>query len=300
MPKYERVERALRPEFGRERDRERGRDSRERPTSGAAFRAHRAGGQTRSEAGRINDALAQMFQQLEDRMLRPSQGGSLGDLLRLPHTEARREDEDAAVVAAADALAATLSGITSAADVIPWAEANVFARAEGPDTRAGFPRTYPRMLAAVMRHLRALGAPHLALAMFAHARELGLESYLAGCLTSAYNELIRTRWDAFRDLGGVVAAVADMEATAVAWDRSTNIAVTGVVGAVSKDILASTEHRWGADAYVQLAALERSIDTDTQREAAIFERKQMDRREERRRRSHAPTHLYQRETPSPF
>jgi hypothetical protein len=91
-----------------------------------------------------------------------------------------------------------------------------------------------------------------------------------------------------------------MEATAVAWDRSTNIAVTGVVGAVSKDILASTEHRWGADAYVQLAALERSIDTDTQREAAIFERKQMDRREERRRRSHAPTHLYQRETPSPF
>jgi len=251
----------------------------------------RSQGQTKREAGRINDALSAMFAQLEERALRPSPAGtsSWSEMLRQPKLGVRKEDEDPELFAEVDAANEALSTISSAADVVSWAEENVFVRGTdaaalqvGAAQRAGFTRTYPRLLASVMAHLRSLGAPHLALAMFEHARALGIESYLAGCQTSAFNQLIQTRWEAFRDLAGVVAAVSEMEAVAVAWDRNTNHLVTAVVGQVSQDVLKSREHKWGPDAYAYIGTLERMLDEDTRREANMFKRRTEEKRALRR------------------
>jgi hypothetical protein len=53
--------------------------------------------------------------------------------------------------------------------------------------------------------------PNLALFIFNHTKKLSIFSYVFGCSTEVYNELIKTRWDCFRDLEGVYNAVEEMK-----------------------------------------------------------------------------------------
>nr|VWO97127.1 Avr-Pita1 protein (Effector protein AVR-Pita1) [Ganoderma boninense] len=81
---------------------------------------------------------------------------------------------------------------------------------------------YPHLLAALMRTFRdKYRDPHLALAMFDHARNLSIASFVFGCTTPAYNELIETRWWCFRDLRGVVEALDEMRVNGIAVDGRT-------------------------------------------------------------------------------
>ncbi|KAI9442662.1 hypothetical protein H4582DRAFT_1929935 [Lactarius indigo] len=70
--------------------------------------------------------------------------------------------------------------------------------------------------------------PYLALALFEHARNLSALSYIFGCTTPAYNELLETRWNSFRDLRGVHAALAEMRANGVSPDMRTRSLVDDV------------------------------------------------------------------------
>jgi len=84
------------------------------------------------------------------------------------------------------------------------------------------PPTYPHLLAYLMRAFRERHHdPHLALSMFEHARRLSIASYVFGCSTPAYNELIETRWRSFRDLLGVHDALEEMRVNGVAMDTHT-------------------------------------------------------------------------------
>jgi hypothetical protein len=84
------------------------------------------------------------------------------------------------------------------------------------------PPTYPHLLAYLMRAFRERHHdPHLALSMFEHARRLSIPSYVFGCSTPAYNELIETRWRSFRDLLGVHDALEEMRVNGVAMDTHT-------------------------------------------------------------------------------
>ncbi|EMD32093.1 hypothetical protein CERSUDRAFT_99785 [Gelatoporia subvermispora B] len=90
------------------------------------------------------------------------------------------------------------------------------------DTDQLQPSTYPYLLALLMKTFRDKYAdPHLALSMFDHARHLSIPSYVFGCTTPAYNELIETRWRCFRDLRGVCEALEEMRANGVDMDRRT-------------------------------------------------------------------------------
>ncbi|KAJ6602190.1 hypothetical protein B0H10DRAFT_670640 [Mycena sp. CBHHK59/15] len=82
--------------------------------------------------------------------------------------------------------------------------------------------TYPHLVALIMRTFRdKYRDPHLALSMFDYARHLSIASYVFGCSTSAYNELIATRWDFFRDLKGVHDALEEMMVNGVDMDNRT-------------------------------------------------------------------------------
>jgi hypothetical protein len=84
------------------------------------------------------------------------------------------------------------------------------------------PATYPHLLAYLMRACRNKHRDaHLALAMFEHARRLSIPSYVFGCSTPAYNELIETRWRCFRDLCGVRDALEEMRVNGVPSDGRT-------------------------------------------------------------------------------
>ncbi|KZT68328.1 hypothetical protein DAEQUDRAFT_738868 [Daedalea quercina L-15889] len=84
------------------------------------------------------------------------------------------------------------------------------------------PRSYPHMISILMRTFRdKYGDPHLALSIFDHARHLSVASFVFGCTTPAYNELIETRWRCFRDLRGVCDALEEMRVNGVEMDNRT-------------------------------------------------------------------------------
>lgn len=94
---------------------------------------------------------------------------------------------------------------------------------EGPvDSPPLQPLAYPQLLAHLMRTFREkYNDPHLALAMFDQARHLSMASYVFGCSTQAYNELIETRWSCFYDIKGVHEALQEMSVNGVFLDSRT-------------------------------------------------------------------------------
>ncbi|TFY67255.1 hypothetical protein EVJ58_g1745 [Rhodofomes roseus] len=84
------------------------------------------------------------------------------------------------------------------------------------------PPWYPHMISLLMRTFREkYGDPHLALSIFDHARHLSVPSFVFGCTTPAYNELIETRWRFFRDLRGACDALEEMRVNGVEMDNRT-------------------------------------------------------------------------------
>ncbi|KAH9945658.1 hypothetical protein B0H21DRAFT_883770 [Amylocystis lapponica] len=117
--------------------------------------------------------------------------------------------------------------------LLEWALREVFAESEryealarrAPDAPARAllqPPAYPHLLALLMRTFRDRYAdPHLALAVFDHARNRSIPSFVFGCTTPAYNELVETRWRCFRDLRGVCDALEEMRVNGVETDNRT-------------------------------------------------------------------------------
>lgn len=84
------------------------------------------------------------------------------------------------------------------------------------------PLSYPYVIAHLMKTFRdKYGDPHLALSIFDHARHLSIASYVFGCTTPAYNELIETRWRCFRDVRGVCDALEEMQVNGIEMDNQT-------------------------------------------------------------------------------
>jgi hypothetical protein len=84
------------------------------------------------------------------------------------------------------------------------------------------PPSYPYLISALMRTFRDKYAdPYLALSIFDHARHLSIASYVFGCTTPAYNELIETRWLCFRDVRGVCDALEEMRINGIEMDSRT-------------------------------------------------------------------------------
>ena len=81
---------------------------------------------------------------------------------------------------------------------------------------------YPQVVAHLMRTFRDhYKDPNLALFIFHHTQKLSIVSYVFGCSTEVYNELIKTHWDCFRDLQGVYNSVEEMRVNGVPLDSVT-------------------------------------------------------------------------------
>ncbi|KAH9062423.1 hypothetical protein EDB87DRAFT_1607210 [Lactarius vividus] len=162
------------------------------------------------------------------------------------HPRARQTGDDTEL----DKLKEQLALCPSDHAMLEWAEREVFGasvRAEEA-ARAAFasgspppphlqPPEYPYLLAALMNAARErYDDPYLALSLFEHARNLSSLSYIFGCTTPAYNELLQTRWNSFRDLRGVHAALAEMRANGISPDMRTR----GLVDDVRRETGART------------------------------------------------------------
>ena len=168
-------------------------------------------------------------------------GTSLANLLKnLPKSPSwRRQIGDDPEL---DKLKEQLALCQSDYAMLEWAEREVFGasiRAEKavreafssgkPPPRHLQPRLYPHLLTALMGTAREkYDDPHLALALFEHACNLSPLSYIFGCTTPAYNELLETRWGSFRDLRGVHAALDEMRANGISPNLHTRTLVEDV------------------------------------------------------------------------
>jgi hypothetical protein len=185
---------------------------------------------------------------------------------------------DAETLVRFDELKDELGLLATDVEVLDWAKECVFRKEVGKDGVEEYPAVYPHILALTIRTLRTnFGNPHLALALFNHAQTLSLESYMSGCLTAAYNEVIIIRWDYFRDLEGVEQAIREMDVIGVGWDKTTRRTVQGVCEEVGRSLRRSapidelakaTEVRW--------KALEKRLQADMRREQVIDSAKKKD------------------------
>ena len=195
-------------------------------------------------------------------------GGFLKNLSK--QHRVRQKGEDAEL----DKLKEHLALCSSDHAMLEWAEREVFGasiRAEKA-AREAFsagkpppshlqPPVYPHLLAALMSTAREkYDDPHLALALFEHARNLSSLSYIFGCTTPAYNELLETRWGSFRDLRGVHAALEEMRANGVSPDSRTRALVDDVRREIGARTLWLEESEMGSgEVWAILREIERLV-----------------------------------------
>lgn len=152
--------------------------------------------------------------------------------------------------------------------LLGWAEREVFAEsrhfeAAARTDKAGAlqPLWYPHVLALLMRTFRdKYRDPHLALAVFEHARHLSIPSYVFGCTTPAYNELLETRWACFRDLRGVHDTLDEMRVNGVPADGRTRALAEEVRREVGERNLWVEESEIGSgEVWTMLGRIERLV-----------------------------------------
>jgi hypothetical protein len=186
-------------------------------------------------------------------------------------------------------------------DLINWAKEKVFRPksaigTEGEEIQR-YSAVYPRILAHLLSHVRRnYNNPHLVLALFHHAQTQSPESYLSGCLAPAYNQVLQTRWESFKDLEGVESGLAEMEANGVAWDRQTAKAVEKIINAVGKEVFMGTgwQEKYGKNVHMRLAQLEDKLQKDIQMQNRAYEAKKREKAEmrEQARRSQENTERF--------
>jgi len=134
-----------------------------------------------------------------------------------------------------------MSACSNDQELLEWAQREVFdesrkfeeeakkaiaeAQAKGVEIELPYLQSpsYPYLIAHLMRTFRVqFRDPNLAVFIFKHAQNLSTVSYVFGCSTGAYNELIETCWSSFKDLEGVLAAVEEMHLNGVPINETTN------------------------------------------------------------------------------
>ena len=137
------------------------------------------------------------------------------------------------------------------------------------------PRWYPHMISLLMRTFRdKYNDPHLALSVFDHARHLSVASFVFGCTTPVYNELIETRWRCFRDLRGVCDALEEMRVNGVEMDSRTR----GLAEAIRREV--GQRNMWqeestigGGEVWDMISRIERLVARTTRRRKAENEKR---------------------------
>ncbi|KAG9022665.1 hypothetical protein FRB95_014458 [Tulasnella sp. JGI-2019a] len=78
---------------------------------------------------------------------------------------------------------------------------------------------YPHIVSSLMSTFRdRYRDPHLALAVFDHVRHRSVASYVCGCKTPAYHQLLVTLWTCFKDIRSVANALREMKVNGVEVD----------------------------------------------------------------------------------
>ncbi|KAF7362102.1 hypothetical protein MVEN_00555900 [Mycena venus] len=214
------------------------------PHTGVGPRRPRRQTMTAQEIGAFNEIFNLIFDSMSEKAAESGQSSSvnvsgtgMGDLFGTLRRHSKRMKWTAESDEDLDRKKDEMDRCNSDRQLLEWAIREVFGESqlyeqefnkakaemdEGVALPMLQPATYPHLIALLMKTFRdKYRDPHLALSMFDYARHLSIASYVFGCSTSAYNELIATRWTCFRDLKGVHDALEEMYVNGVDMDNKT-------------------------------------------------------------------------------
>jgi len=90
------------------------------------------------------------------------------------------------------------------------------------EDRAKLRDGYPLILLKAMKMFRVMfGRPLVAMTFFLKVKTLSAESYVLGCTTQLYNELLLARWERFTDLSSVMDILEEMNLNGLRGDGQT-------------------------------------------------------------------------------
>ncbi|KAJ7251832.1 hypothetical protein B0H12DRAFT_1119036 [Mycena haematopus] len=253
------------------------------PHKGVGPRRPRRQSMTAQEISAFNEIFNLIFDSMSGKAAESGRdssvnigGTAMGDLFGTIRRHSKRMKWTAQSDEDLDRKKDEMDRCTSDRQLLEWAMREVFgesqiyeqefnkARAEkddGAELPMIQPATYPHLIALLMKTFRdKYRDPHLALSMFDYARHLSIASYVFGCSTSAYNELIATRWACFRDLKGVHDALDEMYVNGVDMDNKTKELAEKVRQEVGDRNLWIEEDQLGAsDVWEMLNNVERLV-----------------------------------------
>lgn len=132
-----------------------------------------------------------------------------------------------------DSMREVMAAFQTDHELLRWAERDVFGGELAPSQACRSP-IFPDLVLILFMLLRDTHrSPHAALHVFALAARTP-ESYVRGCTTKLYNELLRTRW-MVGDLESVAAGLEEMRAGGVRVNDTTMLLVEEIGQAVLRD-----------------------------------------------------------------
>jgi hypothetical protein len=159
----------------------------------------------------------------EDLYLTPQEAAEYPPGLRPLAARLVREDESAKIGHWTE-VQKEMDQCNTEVDLLKVLDKRVFSVMQGDDLdqRAAFREAYPLMLLKAMRMFRVtFHKPLLAMTLFFRVKGLSAESYVLGCTTQLYNELLLARWDGYADLSSVIDTLDEMSANGLRGDRQT-------------------------------------------------------------------------------
>lgn len=270
----------------------------QRKFRGVHGRDNRRKGTTPAEAEKFNSILANIFADLE-RTNGPLQPGSstsdpYGASLSMGASMVRARkfglfdrpenlgQLDSKSIEELESLKEQVSTLSSDLEVFEWSKKNVFKFDLSDTGELSYSPTYPHILAFTIKLLRLnFNNPHLGLALFQHAQTVNVESYMFGCLTDVYNEVIQIRWDSFKDLNGVEAAIREMDLNGLEFDKQTNSIIRNITTQIATHVAQGLDLNviYGHGAETKYRQLEDRLTRDIDRQWRISKKKSESKRQ---------------------
>ncbi|ORZ22285.1 hypothetical protein BCR42DRAFT_487863 [Absidia repens] len=83
-----------------------------------------------------------------------------------------------------------------------------------------FPSYYSRLVKNAIHHAyNDFYDPYLAMALFEQCKTISVQSYIEGCTVDVYNQVLQIRWDAWKDIYGMLDLMEEMTLNGIAFDK---------------------------------------------------------------------------------
>ncbi|RPA98811.1 hypothetical protein L873DRAFT_1807484 [Choiromyces venosus 120613-1] len=123
-------------------------------------------------------------------------------------------------------------------ELLRWLENHVFSMVSGKDAEserkipsASYADLLVEGMIAFRQNFNDLVG---AMSVFERVKRLGAESYVVGCSTGVYNEMLQTKWEAYKDVSKIVELVDEMEVNAIEGSQKTVQILWSIIGEVRR------------------------------------------------------------------